>query len=417
MTISDRPLKGIRVLDFTHAAAGPYATMMLADLGAEVIKIEKPGRGDGARHMGKPMLGPVESDYYLALNRNKRGVALDLGTDEGRSIALELAEKSDIVIQNFRPGVMERLGLGYEQIRDRRPGIIYSSISAFGTTGPLSSRPANDIIMQAVSGLMGITGEVGGGPVRVGAPLSDYGTGLFSLIGILTALYARDQHPEGQHIEVAMLDSSIALMANYIPGVAGLGETIPRSGRTHAQIVPYQAFECSDGAYVMVGAFTNGFWKRLCIALDRPEWPADERFLTNADRLRHRSIIVPMIEEIFRGKTREEWLEILNDADVPASPVLELHEAIVSEQAQANQVIQDVGTPEQPVPTVRFPVRSTSWPLAESNIPPRIGQDSEEILSRVLGKNPEEIAALLASGAVADSDETSALVASGGGKP
>lgn len=405
MSTVKRPLEGIRVLDFTHAAAGPFATLMLADMGAEVIKVEKPGRGDGARHMGKPMLGPLESDYYLALNRNKRGVALDLGTEGGRAVAQELAEKSDVIVQNFRPGVMERLGLGYDDVRERRPGVVYCSISAFGTSGPMADRPANDIIMQAVSGLMGITGEVGGGPVRIGAPISDYSTGMFGLVGILAALHARDEHPEGQHIQVAMLDASIAFQANYIPAVAGLGETIPRSGRTHAQIVPYQAFECADGAYVMVGAFTQGFWRRLCVALERPEWPEDERFVTNADRLRNRDVIVPMIEEIFRKRTRNEWVEILEQADVPASPVLELNEAVLSEQAQVNGVLHEVGTGDVSIPTARFPVRSSAWPLAESATPPRIGEDSEAVLGRVLGKTPKEIEELTASGAVGTDTE------------
>ncbi|PBC43760.1 hypothetical protein CJ178_21060 [Rhodococcus sp. ACPA4] len=410
MTTASRPLAGIRVLDFTHAAAGPFATVMLADLGADVIKVEKPGRGDGSRHMGKPMLGPLESDYYVALNRNKRGIALDLGTAEGRDVALQLAEKSDIVVQNFRPGVMDRLGLGFEAISKHRPGIVYCSLSAFGSEGPLSDRPANDIIMQAVSGLMGITGEVGGGPVRVGAPISDFSTGLFGTVGILSALHVREQHPEGQHIEVAMLDASIALMSNYIPGIVALGETVPRCGRTHAQIVPYQAFECSDGAYVMVGAFTQGFWRRLCDAIGHSEWPDDERFVTNADRLRNRAVIVPMLEEIFRGHTREEWLNILNKADVPASPVLDLHEAVVSEQAQFNQVIQDVGTEENPCPTVRFPVRSSSWPLAESETPPRIGEHSADILAEILGKDSQEIERLLEVGAVGVADPAPATV-------
>lgn len=402
MSTESRPLDGIRVLDFTHAAAGPFATVMLADLGADVIKVEKPGRGDGSRHMGKPMTGPLESDYYLALNRNKRGIALNLHTEEGRQVALELAENADIIVQNFRPGVMDRLGLGFDSVAKRRPGIVYCSLSAFGAEGPLSDRPANDIIMQAVSGLMGITGEAGGGPVRIGAPISDFSTGLFGLVGILSALHVRGKHPEGQHIEVAMLDASIALMSNYLPAVAGRGEQIPRCGRTHAQIVPYQAFECSDAGFVMVGAFTNGFWRRLCDAVGRTEWIEDERFVDNAARLANRDILVPMIEEIFLTRTREQWLEALKEADVPASPVLELHEAVRSEQAEFNQVVQDVGTDQQSIPTARFPVRSTSWPLAESNTPPRIGEHSLDILREVLEKQAEEITQLVDAGAVAD---------------
>jgi len=405
MEMAGRPLAGIRVLDFSHAAAGPYATLMLADLGADVIKIEKPGRGDGARYMGKPMLGPLESDYYVSINRNKRGVALNLHTDEGKGLALRLAENSDIVIQNFRPGVMDRLGLGFDDMNRRRPGIIYCSISAFGSSGPLRDRPANDIIMQAVSGLMGITGERDGGPVRIGAPVSDYTTGLYSVVGLLAALRQRDDHPEGQHLEIAMLDASLSLMANYVPSVAGLGVKVPRVGRSHAQIVPYQAFECSDGAYVMVGAFTNGFWRRLCDAVGHPEWPDDERFTTNADRLNQRDVLIPMFEEIFRTRTREEWLTVLDEADVPSSPVLELDEALTSDQARHNQIVQDIGTPENPCPTIRFPVRSTSWPLPESRPSPKIGAHSAEVLRDVLGENDAAIEKLVASGAVGVLDE------------
>ena len=195
---AESPLHGLRVLDFSHAAAGPFATMFLADLGAEVVKIEKPGRGDGARYMGEPMLGPEESDYYLALNRNKKSVLIDLSTEGGRVVATDLARVSDIVVQNFRPGVLDRHGLGYDDLRRVREGLIYCSISAFGSTGPWRDRPANDIIMQSVSGLMGITGEVGGGPVRIGAPISDYATGLFALVGILDRVaQSRTTTPRG----------------------------------------------------------------------------------------------------------------------------------------------------------------------------------------------------------------------------
>jgi crotonobetainyl-CoA:carnitine CoA-transferase CaiB-like acyl-CoA transferase len=400
-TTTGLPLDGIRVLDFTHAAAGPYATMIMADLGADVIKIEKPGRGDGARYMGEPMLGPHESDYYLALNRNKRDVLLNLQTPEGRDVALDLAAECDVVMQNFRPGVMDRLGLGFADVAKRRAGVIYCSISAFGPEGPMSTRPANDIIMQSVSGLMGVTGEVGGGPVRIGAPVSDYSSGLFALVGVLSALHARDQHPEGQHVEVAMLDSSIALMANYIPAVATLEKTIPRLGRGHAQIVPYQAFACADGAYVMVGAFTNGFWLGLCEAVEKPDWAEDPRFQSNAGRLAHRDLLLGELNEIFTTRTREQWQERLDAADVPNSPVLELNEALKSPQVEFNQTVQDVGTKDHPCATVRCPVRSKSWPFRDTMTPPKMGEHSEEVLEEVLGLSVKDVEGLLATGSVA----------------
>ncbi|HET6190315.1 MAG TPA: CoA transferase [Trebonia sp.] len=395
------PLAGIRVLDFTHAAAGPFATMLLADLGADVIKVEKPGRGDGARYMGEPMLGPLESDYYVALNRNKRDVLIDLQDDRGRQLALDLAAQCDVVVQNFRPGVMDRLGLGFADVSTQRPGIVYCSISAFGPAGPMSGRPANDIIMQSMSGLMGVTGEVGGGPVRIGAPVSDYGSGLFGLIGVLAALHARDDHPEGQHVQVSMLDSSIALMANYIPAVVTLGKRIPRLGRGHAQIVPYQAFECADGSYVMVGAFTNGFWVRLCSAVGRAEWAQDDRFRSNAGRLRHRDLLLTELAEIFLTRTRDDWQAVLDDADVPNSPVLELNEALESPQVAFNETVQDVGTSEQPCATVRCPVRSPSWPYRDALPPPAMGAHSADVLTELLGLTPDAIEDLFATGAAA----------------
>jgi len=399
------PLSGIRVLDFSHAAAGPYATMLLSDLGAEVIKIEKPGRGDGARHMGEPMLGPLESDYYVSINRNKLDLLLDLGTPEGVETALELAEKCDVVVQNFRPGVMDRLGLGFEAMAKRRPGIIYASISAFGDEGPMSKRPANDIIMQSVSGLMGVTGEFGGGPVRVGAPLSDYTTGLFALSGVLAALYARESHPEGQHVKVAMIDASVALLANYIPTVLSMGKRIPRLGRAHAQIVPYQAFECSDGHYVMVGAFTQGFWIRFAEAVGHAEWVEDERFKLNSDRLANRDQLLPPLEAIFRGKTREEWLEILDKADVPCSPVLELNETLELEQVAVNGTVLPIEEGDEKTYTVQIPVRSEAWGLRTPTMPPRMGRDSLHVLKNIMGKSDEEIEALLAS-RITDTVET-----------
>ncbi|MDE3074050.1 MAG: CoA transferase [Chloroflexota bacterium] len=401
------PLAGVRVLDFSHAAAGPYATMYLADMGAEVIKVEKPGRGDGARYMGEPMLGPTDSDYYLSLNRNKKSALIDLSTEAGVDLAKQLAAQSDVVAQNFRPGVMDRLGLGFETLRHLRPGLIYCSISAFGPTGPWKDRPANDIIMQSISGLMGITGEVDGGPVRIGAPISDYATGLYALAGILAALYARADHPEGQHVEVAMLDAALAMMCNYIPSVSTLGKKITRVGRGHAQIVPYQGFLCSDGEYVMVGAFTQGFWRRLCHAVGHDEWIEDPRFLTNAARLQNRQALMADLERIFLTKTRAEWVRILEEADVPNSPVLELHDAIKSEQALHNRIVHRLEDGGRPVDVVRSPIQVEQWPGSAERTAPAMGRDTREVLRDVLKMDEQTVAALREAGVIALAEEGS----------
>jgi crotonobetainyl-CoA:carnitine CoA-transferase CaiB-like acyl-CoA transferase len=395
------PLDGLRVLDFSHAAAGPFTTMFLGDMGAEVFKVEKPGRGDGSRYMGEPMQGPLESDYYLSLNRNKKSVLLDLSTPDGRDLARDLAGRCDIVVQNFRPGVLDRLGLGFEDLRKVREKLIYCSISAFGSSGPWRDRPANDIIMQSVSGMMGITGEVDGGPVRIGAPVSDYSTGLFALVAVLVSLHNRDQHPEGQHVEVAMLDASIAMMSNYIPSVAMLDKQIPRLGRGHAQIVPYQAFLCSDGQYVMVGAFTQGFWRRLAEGVGRPEWVDDPRYVSNAARLQHRDELLGALEEIFATKTRAEWLAILDIADVPNSPVLELHDAIHSEQAEHNGIVQHIDAGDRSLDAIKLPVESNTWRPGNALPPPVMGEHTDEVLGKVLGLSRERIDELAEAGVVA----------------
>ncbi len=399
------PLAGIRVLDFTHAAAGPFGTMMLGDMGAEVIKIERPGSGDGARTMGSPMPGfpRRNSDYYLSLNRNKQGVALDLSHPEGAAVARQLAAKCDIVAQNFRPGVMQRLGLGYDDLRVLRPGLIYCSISAFGADGPWRERPANDIIMQSVSGLMGVTGEVGGAPVRIGAPISDFSTGLFAMAGVLAALFARERFPEGQHVEVSMLESSLNMMCNYVPSVADNGAVIPRLGRGHAQIVPYQAFLCADDEYVMVGAFTRNFWVNLCTALDRSGWTTDPRFATNSARLANRDELIGMCNALFRGKERAEWLRILDAADVPCSPVLELHDAIRTEQVEHDRSVARMTGDGRQVSVVRSPVRVKDWPEPPMHMAPDLGRDTRSVLAGVLGLDDPGIEALEAAGAVGSS--------------
>ena len=398
---SSAPLQGIRVLDFTHAAAGPFATMWLADLGADVIKVEKPGRGDGSRHMGESLDGTLNSDYYASLNRNKRDILIDLQTPAGVDLALKLAATCDIVVQNFRPGVMDRLGLGFAALAPLRPGLVYCSISAFGATGPWRDRPANDIIMQGITGLMALTGEPDGDPVRVGTPVCDYATGLFALVSILAALFARAEHPSGQHLQVNMFDSTIAMMANYIPAVLSLGRKLKRQGRAHEQLVPYQAFRCSDGEYLIVGAFTDAFWRRLCDAVGLASLLSDSRFTTNADRIANREMLIPQFEEVFATRPRQEWLRVMEDVDVPATPVLELVDALASDQARANGTVLELRGSEPRLFTAGLPVHSDHWPQPPQRKPPSMGADTSDILERVLGLTREQIAKLVDAQVVA----------------
>ena len=398
-SMSAKPLAGLRVLDFTHAAAGPFAAMFLGDMGAEVIKIEKPKGGDGARTMGIPMpqLGPKDSDYFVGLNRNKKGIILDLGNPEGAAIARELASKCDVVLENFRPGVMDRLGLGFDDLRKLRPGLVYATISAFGPTGPWSERPANDIIMQSVSGLMGITGEVGGAPVRIGAPISDFSSGLFMLSGVLAALFARDKHPEGQHVEIAMLEASLNMMSNYMPSVITLGAKVEKLGRGHAQIVPYQAFVCGDGEYIMIGAFTRNFWHNLCKALGHEEWMTDPKYATNPARLANRADLVGKLEAIFATKPRDEWCELMTRADVPNSPVLELHDAVKTDQVRHMGAIMTLGEGDKAVQSIHSPIRVKEWGEDLKQPSPTMGEHTRSVLRELLGKSDAEIDALVAA--------------------
>jgi crotonobetainyl-CoA:carnitine CoA-transferase CaiB-like acyl-CoA transferase len=374
--------------------------MLLGDMGADIIKVERPSYGDGSRSMGHPMPGfpSNSSDYYLSLNRNKRSVVIDLSQTTGVELAVRLASVSDIVVENFRPGVMDRLGVGFGALSAVRPNLIYCSITAFGEDGPWSSQPANDIIVQSVSGLMGVTGEVGGGPVRIGAPVCDFSAGLFALAAILAALQARGTYPDGQHVRISMLEASLNILCNYIPSVSGLGETIPRLGRAHAQIVPYQAFECADGNYLMVGAFTRQFWMNLCNAIERPEWTADARFSTNSARLRNRTELIGELELVFASRPRDVWLEVLAAADVPTSPVLELHDTVNLEQVVSRASIVRIQEGERQTSVVRSPIRVDEWPAAEWRMPPVLGEDTENVLRDLLQMSESELHAL----AVAD---------------
>jgi crotonobetainyl-CoA:carnitine CoA-transferase CaiB-like acyl-CoA transferase len=399
--VGRKPLEGLRVLDFTHAVAGPFATMFLGDLGAEIIKIERPGQGDGARTMGLPIKGLERnhSEYHVAFNRRKESITLDLGSIKGIEIARKLAAESDIVVQNFRHGVMDKLGLGFDELRKLRPGLVFCSVSAFGPTGPMAAMPANDIIMQGMSGIMSITGEPDGNPVRVGSPVADFSTGVFAFAGVLAALLVRGQHPEGQHVEVSMLESMLNMMSNYIPGIMKMGIEVPRVGSGHAQIVPYQAFVCKDGHYVIVGAFTRRFWESLCSAVGHPEWTENPNFYSNAARIANRVELVGLLTEIFLTRTRDEWIDILTEFDVPCSPLLALHEAVRSDQIAALGSLMTLGEGERTVQVIGSPIHSTGWDETPAEPAPSLGADTRAVMARVLGFSAADIDAYAADGA------------------
>jgi crotonobetainyl-CoA:carnitine CoA-transferase CaiB-like acyl-CoA transferase len=377
------PLSGVRVLDFTHALAGPIATMYLGDLGAEVIKVEHPTRGDGTRHMGRPMSEDGRTDYFLSLNRNKRSVGLHLKKPEDLAAVLRLVATCDVVVHNFRPGVMERHGLGYDDLVAIRPDMVYVAISGFGETGPLKDRGANDITLQAMGGLMSTTGELDGAPLRLGVSVVDISTGLHAVSGVLAALYHRAITGEGQRVHVSMLKSSISLLANYVPAVLGAGDEILTSGRGHAQLVPYQSFEASDGGFVIVGAFTQAFWQRYCAAIGRPDLAENADYATNTRRLRHRAELVPILESVMSTRPRDEWLALLDEADVPCAPVLSVGEALRLPQTVATEGVVELVEGESSVWMAGLPIELSRTPGDPHGFPPLLGADTEAVLGEL----------------------------------
>lgn len=393
------PLSGVTVLDFTHAAAGPLATSIMASLGAAVTKVEHPRRGDGARYMGEPMFGRDRSDYFVGLNHSKQSVALDLKKPAAQQLALELVRDSDVVIENFRPGVMGRMNLGFDDVRAVNPRIVYCSISGFGDTGPWSQKPANDIVIQSLSGLMSITGDEDGDPARIGAPVCDYTAGLYAVIGVLAALRDPDSYPQSQHVHVPMFDSALSLLSNFVPATVDREVPITRMGSAHPQLVPYQAFRCGDGEFLLVGAFTDAFWRRLAVAVGKPEWANDERFVTNEHRLKHRSLLVGVLSDEFRNRSRDEWSAILDEADIPNGPVLSPLEALTSEQAHSSGVLDELSDGQRVAHVVRLPLRAGAWPRpVATGFPPRVGEDTMAVLSGRLGRTTAEVDQLIAEG-------------------
>ena len=392
------PLKGIRVLDLTRILAGPYATMILRDLGAEVIKIEQPGVGDEARDFG-----PFKNDfslYFMSVNRGKKSITLNLKSPRGKELFLELVKGSDILVENFRPGTMEKLGLDYESLKTHHPSLLYAACSGFGQTGPYAMRGAYDMIIQGMGGIISITGEPDRPPVRVGTSIGDITSALFTAIGILSALRHRDQTGEGQLIDVGMLDCQVAILENAMVRYFSTGD-IPRPlGRRHPAITPFEIFESADG-YVVIAIGNNELWRKFCEHVDHPELIDDDRFNTNALRTENHESLFPILAEIMCRRTTDEWVEALETIGVPCGPVNTVDKVANDPQVLARDMIAEVehnttGTVQIP----GIPIKLSETPGQIDAPAPNLGEHTSEVLTGLLGLEAEEVNQLKQNGIV-----------------
>jgi len=395
-----QPLEGIRVLDLTRALAGPYCTMMLGDLGADVIKVERPGRGDESRGWGPPFVGepygpyPGESAYFIAANRNKRSITINLKSTEGQAIVRQLAQASDALVENFRTGALDRMGLGYEDLRTLNPGLVYCSISGYGRTGPYAERPGYDFIIQAEGGLMGIIGPEEGPPYRVGVPIVDITSGMFAATAILAALRARDVTGEGQLVDISLLDAQVALLANVASNYL-VGEAEPcRLGNAHPNIAPYEAFRARDRWFALAAA-NQRQWATLCEVIERPDLMDDPRFATNGTRVSNRPALAEVLGEVFAARDAEEWLAALRGAGLPCGPINAVPDVFEHPQAPARNLALETRHPTAgPVRLTGFPYKLSETPAEVRKPPPTLGQHTEEVLLELLGYSAEELTSL-----------------------
>ena len=399
MMTNSTALEGVRVLDLTQIMAGPYCTMTLADMGADVVKVEKPNGGDDTRRMGPPFI-EGESAAFLGINRNKRSIVVDLRSDEGREIVLDMVREYDILVQNFRPGSLERMGLGYERARELNPAIVYCSISGFGVTGPYSRRGGFDLVAQGMSGLMSVTGHPEGPPTKVGVPVCDLNAGMFAAIGILTAYINRLRTGKGQHVDASLLESGIAYTFWESAMYFATGESPAPKGSAHRLTAPYQAFETSDG-YVNVGAANQANWERLCAVIGLEELASDPRFLEPRDRMNNLDDLTSTLERTFKRNSSEYWLGALEAAGVPAGPIYNLEQVYDDPQVRAREMVVQT---EHPVAgligNVGIPIKLSNTPGQFRMPAPTLGQHTDQVL-RQLGRSEEEIALLRSRGAVA----------------
>ena len=396
MTENAGPLKGVRIIDFTHQAAGPWCTTLLGDMGADVWKIERPGRGDGIRYAGgsDPVMGSLN---FWGLNHNKRSVGIDIKNPKAQALLDEIIKTADVVIENFRPGVMDRLGLGYERLSELNPRLLYASITAFGSVGPMRDTPGMDLILEATSGIMGLTGIAGGPPVKPAPSIADIGAPIYMAYGIALGLLNREKSGRGQRIDVSMLDATISMLADITTDFLNTGKEYERFGSGHPNVVPYQAFNSSNG-YFIVACLTNAFYKRLVNALGMPELIVDGRYATNSARVNNRKEIVDILQGVFLGNTREYWIALCEEADVPACKVNSLTDVFEMEQLEATgSVVEWQDLNDQPFRTMNVILQMSDSPGSLRIPPPALGGHTNQVLSE-LGKSASEIEELRASG-------------------
>ena len=399
-----KALGHIRVLDLSRVLAGPWCSQNLADLGADVIKIERPGSGDDTRAWGPPYAkdavghDTTEAAYYLAANRGKRSVTIDIASADGQALIRELASHCDVVLENFKVGQLKRYGLDYESLKAIKPDLVYCSVTGFGQDGPYAHRAGYDFLIQGMGGLMSVTGErddlPGGGPQKAGVALTDLMTGMYATIAILAALTHRDRSGEGQYIDMALLDTQVAMLANVGSNYLNSGKAPQRWGNAHANIVPYQTFACADG-HIIVATGNDGQYRKFVEAGGRPELATDARFATNPLRVQQRATLVPLLAAMVATKTRDQWIALLEAAGVPCGPINDVGEVFANEQVQARAMAIELPHPDAGrVTLVRNPIRMTATPATSGVAPPLLGQHTGEVLRDVLGRSEEQIAAL-----------------------
>ena len=387
------PLEGIRVVDLTRILAGPYCTMMLGDMGAEIIKIENPDGGDDTRGWGPPFLNGV-STYFISINRNKKSLTLNLKDERGKELLRDLIRNSDVMVENFRPGALEKLGFPWEEIHRINPAMIFASLSGFGQTGPRKSEPGFDVVIQGEGGIMSITGEPDAPPSKVGASIADITAGMLAAQGILLSLYHREKTGVGQMVDVGMLDGQVALLTYHANNYFGTGKLPPRRGNKHPSITPYETYECRDG-YFNLGVGNDSLWRRFCDAMGLGHIKEDPKFAINKDRVDNRLELQEILDAFFAEKTVGETLDALRSAGIPCGPINNLEQVLNEPQILAREMVVDVDVPVAgPTKVTGVPIKLSETPGAVRTPPPTLGQHTDEVLESVLGMDEAQRKAL-----------------------